>query len=228
MFEEKLSLVLEQIKNGNNLGEKVFLVGATKTVDVETINHAIDLGLTIVAENKVQEFNLKHQLISKKASQHFIGHLQTNKVKYVVGKVDLIHSVDSFHLAESISKQAQKLNLTQDILVEINVGGELSKSGISPENAVSEIEKIKSLPNIKVCGVMAMLIKTDDRQLLIELCKRMREIFEKLQKADQNIRYLSMGMSEDYEIAIQNGSNMIRVGSLIFGKRNNNLDNKTI
>ena len=115
---ENLKTVLEQIKNGNNLGEKITLVGATKTMPVEVINQAIELGLDTVAENRVQEFREKTEFIDKRAKQHFIGHLQTNKVKYLVGNVELIHSVDSVHLAEEIDKVAKKKKLKQKILLE--------------------------------------------------------------------------------------------------------------
>ncbi len=218
MFGE-LRTLLSQISNGNNLGEKIHLVGATKMVDADTINLAIQNGLKIIAENKVQEFREKTDKIVG-ATQHFIGHLQTNKVKYLVGNVELIHSVDSLHLAQAISETCVKKNVTQDILVEINVGGELSKSGISPDNAQSLIERISKLDNISVKGLMAMLPHTDDKALLKSLCLQMRGLYDKLKSDGYPFAYLSMGMSNDYDIALQNGSNMIRVGSKIFGKRN--------
>lgn len=218
-YKEILKNILDEIKNGNSLGESITLVGATKTVPVETINLAITSGLTVVAENKVQEFNQKHAFI-KGASQHFIGHLQTNKVKYLVGKVDLIHSVDSFHLAQAISKQAEKVGSIQDVLVEVNIGGELSKSGINPENAIDELEQIKKLYGIRVKGLMAMLPHSKDTALLQNLTLKMREIYDTIKSKDKNFKFLSVGMSSDYKIAIENGSNMIRIGSLIFGKRN--------
>lgn len=218
-YKEVLKNILDEIKNGNSLGESITLVGATKTVPVETINLAINSGLTVVAENKVQEFNQKHSFI-KGASQHFIGHLQTNKVKYLVGKVDLIHSVDSFHLAQAISKQAEKVGSIQDVLVEVNIGGELSKSGINPENALDEVEQIKKLYGIRVKGLMAMLPHSEDTALLQNLTLKMREIYDTIKSKDKNFEFLSIGMSSDYKIAINNGSNMIRIGSLIFGKRN--------
>lgn len=219
MDEKALKSLLALCEKGNNLGEKITLVGATKTVDIDTINLAVSLGLTTVAENRVQEFREKFNFING-ATHHFIGHLQSNKVKYLVGNVSLIHSVDSFSLAETISTRAQKLGVCQEILVEVNVGGELSKSGFSLENAESEIERISTLLNVKITGLMAMLPKTDDLAKKISLCKRMRELFDKLKEKYPNFTHLSMGMSEDYEIAVQNGSNMIRIGSLIFGKRN--------
>ncbi len=219
MLKENLENVLQEIKCGNNLGEPIHLVGATKTIDVETINEAISYGLKIVAENKVQEFRDKSSLIVG-AEQQFIGHLQTNKVKYLVGKVSVIQSVDSIHLAESISKECEKKNVTQDILCEINIGGELSKSGFTPENAIESVINVSKLDRIKVVGLMAMLPPSDDEQLLVSLCKKMREIYDELNNNGFNLKYLSVGMSADYKIAIKNGSNMIRLGSHIFGKRN--------
>lgn len=219
MNEKALKDLLEFCNKGNNLGEKVTLVGATKTMDADTINNAIELGLSVVAENRVQEFTQKSPLL-KKVTQHFIGHLQTNKVKYLVGKVDLIHSVDSVKLATMISEIAQKKQTVQQILVEVNVGGELSKSGFSLENTTSAIKEISKLSNVKIKGLMAMLPKTDDEQLKVRLIKSMRTLFDKLKTEYTDFEYLSVGMSEDYVVAVQNGSNMIRIGSLIFGKRN--------
>lgn len=220
MLKTNLDKIFEQIKNGNDLGEKITLCGATKMVDVSIINQAVEYGLEVVAENKVQEFNLKHEFI-RGAREHFIGHLQTNKVKYLVGKVELIHSVDSVHLAEAIDKQAKKVNTTQDILIEINVGGELSKSGFEFENAKEQIEFIKNnLSSVKIKGLMAMLPISEDDDYKATLCKKMRALFDELKTLKYDMQYLSMGMSGDYLIAIKNGSNMIRLGSSIFGKRN--------
>lgn len=220
ILEQNLKQILQQIQFGNNLGERITLVGATKTAPVESINKAISLGLKVVAENKVQEFCQKTEDVDQRASQHFIGHLQTNKVKFLVGKVELIHSVDSLHLAQAISKRALALNVNQEVLLEVNIGGELSKSGINPNNVFTEYQSIKNLPNLKIKGLMAMLPKSEDKVYLSNLCLQMREIFDTIKESDKNFEYLSMGMSHDYQIAIKNGSNMIRVGSLIFGKRN--------
>ncbi len=210
--------VQKEIALGNNLGEPITLVGATKTVPVEIINEAIGKGLKVVAENKAQEFNAKHEFI-KGASEHFIGHLQSNKVKYLVGKVHLIHSVDSVSLAECISKTAIKREVTQDILIEVNIGGELSKSGFTPENAIEGALKVNALSNVNVKGFMAMLPNTTDEQLKVSLCKKMRKLFDELKATLPQVEFLSMGMSADYKIAIQNGSNMIRLGSTLFGQR---------
>ena len=218
---ENLKTVLEQIKNGNNLGEKITLVGATKTMPIDVINQAIELGLDTVAENRVQEFREKTEFIDKRAKQHFIGHLQTNKVKYLVGNVDLIHSVDSIHLAEEIDKVAKKKNLKQKILLEVNIGGELSKSGFNPENVIDNAERIfTEFTNLEIKGLMAMLPHSNDESLLIDLCKKMRDIYDLLKNKGLPFEYLSVGMSNDYLLAINNGSNTIRLGRTIFGQRN--------
>ena len=221
MLTERIKSVLEEVKEGNNLGEEIKVVGASKTMPVEIINQAIDCGLQIVAENKVQEFNAKHEFISPIAKQHFIGHLQTNKVKYLVGKVELIHSVDTVNLAKEIDKQAKKRNIKQDILIEINIGRELSKSGFSYEDAFMNIELIaRECENLNLSGLMAMLPHSDNEKQLEELCKKMRVLFDEIKSKGYPVKYLSMGMSNDYKIAIKNGSNMIRLGTTIFGKRN--------
>lgn len=220
MLKENLEKVLFEITNGNNLGEPITLVGATKTMSVETINQAISYGLKVVAENKVQEFNQKSEFING-AEQHFIGHLQTNKVKYLVGKVSLIHSVDSLRLANEINRVAIKKNVVQEVLVEINVGGELSKSGYSFENAINGVlEIVNSCANVKVVGLMAMLPHLDDSDALANLTKKMRTLYDHLINYGLPFKYLSVGMSNDYKTAILNGSNMIRLGRTIFGERN--------
>lgn len=211
--------MLFNIKDGNNLKEKVILVGATKTVDVDTINLAVGYGLKYVAENRVQEFREKTDFI-KGAKQHFIGHLQTNKVKYLVGKVELIHSVDSLHLANAIDVEAKKKNVIQDILIEVNIGGELSKSGTTPETVKEVVKEVSKLTNVRIKGLMAMLPKSQDENYLSNLCLTMRKIFDNLKKDGFDMQYLSMGMSGDYQIAVRNGSNMIRLGSILFGARN--------
>ena len=220
----KLDALFSEIKNGNNLGEKITLVGATKTKDVETINLAVSYGLEVVAENRVQEFIAKRDFISEKARQHFIGRLQTNKVKYLVGKVELIQSVDSLKLAEIINKTAEKLGVIQDVLLEVNVGEEESKGGFSVEELISIAKQMLTLPYINVKGIMAMLPKSDDEVFLSSLCVKARNLFERLKDVCKNAEYLSMGMSNDYKIAIKNGSNMIRLGKTIFGERGENIN----
>ena len=218
--EEALKNIFEEIKNGNHLGEPITLVGATKTVDLLTIQRAIDCGLKAVGENRVQEFREKAPFLHG-AEIHFIGHLQTNKVKYLIGNVSLIHSVDSLPLAEEISEQSEKKGLVTDVLAEINIGKEPTKSGFSAEQAEDAMDKISSLPGIRAVGLMAMLPKSENSRYLSDLCLQMRAIYDTIKKEAFPVRYLSMGMSEDYRIAIRNGSNMIRLGRAIFGERSN-------
>lgn len=220
MLKTNLEQIFNEIKHGNNLNEKITLVGATKTVPINVINDAVKLGLTIVAENKVQEFREKFDHVTG-ATHHFIGHLQTNKVKYLVGKVSLIQSVDSIKLAEEIDKVAAKINVIQNVLIEINVGGEQAKSGFSFESAKENVEFIlNNFKNVKVVGLMSMLPKSNDEQYLESLCLKMRELFDKFKNDGFEFSHLSIGTSGDYKIAIKYGSNMIRLGRNIFGERN--------
>ena len=218
-MKENLKKILTELSSGNNLGERVTLVGATKTVAADIINEAIENGLTVVAENRVQEFREKTELLDKRAVQHFIGHLQTNKVKYLVGNVALIHSVDSLRLAQEISAQAAKKGIVQDILCEVNVGGELSKSGFNPDNLFQSVEDVAKLPNVRVKGLMAMLPISNDENFLAPLFTKMRKLYDTLKEKGYPFEHLSMGMSGDYLTAIKYGSNMVRIGSGIFGAR---------
>ena len=220
MLKENLRRVLNEIAGGNPFGEKITLVAATKTQTAETINSAIENGLEVVAENRVQEFREKTGLLLP-CRQHFIGHLQTNKVKYLVGKVELIHSVDSVDLAQAIDAFAAKKGVTQDILIEINAGEESTKSGFNfsdAENAVKEITE--NCKNVRIKGLMAMAPKTPDREYLSKLFTKIRTLYDKLKSEGYAFTYLSMGMSEDYKTAIACGSNTIRLGTALFGERN--------
>ena len=223
MIKENLIKVLEELKNGNNLGEPINLVGASKTMSAEVINEAISSGLKIVAENKVQEFRDKNALLLPSAEQHFIGHLQTNKVKYLVGKVSLIHSVDSIRLAEEINKEANKKGVVQKILIEVNVGEEISKSGFSYEETAFIAKEMAKLESVEVKGLMAMLPLSTDKGYLASLCKKMRALYEQLKSEGMPFEYLSIGTSGDYQTAIKNGSNTVRLGRNIFGERNYNI-----
>ena len=220
MLKDNVDKILKEIAGGNNFGEKITLVAATKTQSAETINDAIKCGIEVVAENRVQEFCEKTALLSP-CRQHFIGHLQTNKVKYLVGKAELIHSVDSFHLAAAINDFAAKTGVIQDILIEINAGGEQSKSGFLFSNVKSGVKEIaNNLKSVRVKGLMAMMPISGDKDYLADLFDKARELYDELKNEGYPLEYLSMGMSEDYKIAIAHGSNMIRLGTALFGKRN--------
>ena len=218
MLKENYQNIINELALGNNLGEKITLLGATKFVDVSLINDAIGLGLTHIGENKAQEFRDKFDSYAP-CTKHFIGTLQTNKLKYVVGKADIIDSVSSISLAEAINQKASQLNVTQKVMLEINAGGEESKTGASLEDAKALYKSIISLDNLQLVGIMAMLPISEDEELLATTCKSVRAFYDEIKSQTNTIEYLSVGMSNDYKIAIKNGSNMIRIGSSLFGKR---------
>ena len=219
MITENVKKVLAEIAGGNNFGEKITLVAATKTRTPEEINEAIAAGVSDIGENKVQEFTAKYDAVHG-ARRHFIGHLQTNKVKYLIGKTFLIHSLDRFELAEELQKRAEKADWTADCLIEINIGSELSKSGFSANEAIKVYEKLSVFPNIRLRGLMAMLPVSDDSAFLRSLCLSMREIYDTIKRTDGNFTWLSMGMSGDWKLCVECGSNMIRLGTSLFGPRN--------
>lgn len=218
MLKENLERIYSEISGGNNLGEEITLVGATKTMPYQTINEALDLGLKVIAENNAYEFRDKKDFV-KGGTWHFIGHLQTNKVKFVVGSTALIHSVDSVRLANAINETAIKKGVIQDILLEINISKEESKSGFYPENLDTAICQINALSNVKIKGLMTMLPLGSKKEQAENYFKNMRTIYDNYKKKGLPFTYLSMGMSGDYLTAIKNGSNMIRLGTALFGKR---------
>ena len=218
MVEKNLQLVLEEIKNGNPYGEKVTLVGATKFVPVDVINGAISAGLNDIAENRAQEFKEKYPLVTKPVNYHFIGSLQKNKVKYLIGKCYLIHSVDSLGLLDEISRQAVNKEVCQDVLLEVNMGVEDQKHGFDLSELESALSYAQTVNGVKVLGLMAMLPDSDNKEFLFDLAKKLRLVYDNL-KEKYGFKYLSLGMSNDYALCVKAGSNMIRVGSKIFGKR---------
>lgn len=216
---EKVQKLKEELKNGNGFGESVTLVAATKMQSAERINEAIKGGVDAVAENKPQEFRDKYEEVLP-CPRHFIGHLQTNKVKYLIGKIDLYHSCDRDALAEEIAKQSQKLGIVSNVLIQINIGEEESKSGYLYEQAKEVFLKYLKAEWLCVKGFMAMLPEEGDEAYLRGLVKKMRNLFEWAKEQSSKVEYLSMGMSGDYKLCIEEGSNMIRVGSTVFGARN--------
>ncbi len=220
MIEQNVKTLLKEIPEFNKFGEKITLVAAVKLQSAESINRAVKAGVTDIGDNHVQEFREKYQLICGEPKRHFIGRLQTNKIKYLLGKVDLYHSVDRFNLAEELSKKSAAAGIVSNILIQINAGNEQTKGGFSPEETCDAYEVIKSLPALNVRGLMAMLPFTDDEAELYRLATLMRQKFETLKSVDKNIEYLSMGMSGDWKICVDCGSNMIRLGTTIFGARN--------
>jgi PLP dependent protein len=209
---------------GRKPGE-VLLVAVTKTRTADEINEAIDAGITDIGENKVQEVMDKYDAV-KPVRWHMIGHLQTNKVKYIIDKVSMIHSVDSFHLAEEIDRRAAQHNTVMDILVQVNTAMEESKFGITSEETGKLIEDIlERCPNIKIKGLMCIAPFEDNPEDVRIFFRATKELYDKyagISHPRLDFRYLSMGMSHDYESAIMEGSNLIRVGTAIFGERNYN------
>ena len=218
MIAENVKKTLAEIAGGNPYGEKITLVAATKTRTPEEINEAITAGVTDIGENKVQEFRDKFDLVHG-ANRHFIGHLQTNKIKYLIGKCYLIHSLDRFELADELQKRAEKAGWTAECLIEVNIGNELSKSGFSLENVRVAYQNLIKYPNIRIRGLMGMLPICEDTQHLRSLCLSMREIYDTIKEQDKNICHLSMGMSGDWKLCVECGSNMIRLGTSLFGPR---------
>ena len=210
------------LKSGRNPDDITFLA-ATKTVDVDVINHAISLGLTHIGENKVQELLSKYDRYDlDNADLHFIGHLQSNKVRQIVGKVSTIQSVDSLKLASEISRQSIKNDICTKILVEVNVGREENKSGVMPEMLMDLMYQIAELPNISVDGLMAIPPICDNSQKIRGYFENMRNMFIDIShKNIDNISMntLSMGMSGDYKDAILEGATLVRIGSSLFGER---------
>ena len=219
MIEENVKNLLSEIPQNNPLGERVTLVAAVKTQPVEAINEAISAGITDIGDNHVQEFRDKYDSIADSPRRHFIGHLQTNKIKYLLGRCDLYHSIDRLPLAEELSKRSANAGLVSEILLQLNAGNEETKGGFSFDEIFEAYEKVLKLPALKISGLMAMLPFTDDEKLLRELALKMRETYDSFKKSDPNFKYLSMGMSGDWKLCIECGSNMIRVGTTIFGAR---------
>lgn len=210
------------MKAGKTRDDITFL-SATKTVEPEYINYAISLGLSYIGENKVQELLSKYdQYNLENCSLQFIGHLQSNKVRQIVGKVDLIQSIDSMKLAKEVSKCSLKNNITSDILVEVNIGKEENKSGVMPEMLEELVEEISTLPAVNVKGLMTIPPICEKKDEIRRYFEKMNRLFldissKKLDNVSMDI--LSMGMSSDYYEAILEGANMVRIGSALFGKR---------
>lgn len=210
------------LKAGKTRDDITFL-SATKTVEPEYINYAISLGLSYIGENKVQELLSKYdQYNLENCSLQFIGHLQSNKVRQIVGKVDLIQSIDSMKLAKEVSKCSLKNNITSDILVEVNIGKEENKSGVMPEMLEKLVEEISTLPAVNVKGLMTIPPICEKKDEIRRYFEKMNRLFldissKKLDNVSMDI--LSMGMSSDYYEAILEGANMVRIGSALFGNR---------
>lgn len=221
---------LEKLKE--EIPPHVTLIAVSKTHPVDLIMEAHTAGQKIFGENKAQEMQKKHEQLPQDIEWHLIGHLQTNKVKYVAPFVKLIHSVDSIHLLEEINKRAKHHNRTIDCLMQVFIADEETKFGLSTEEAEKILfsEELKKMENVCITGLMGMATNTKDENKIRSEFRSLKKFFDKLssirttnlpvRQAGSELRTLSMGMSSDYRIAIEEGSNMVRVGSLIFGDRN--------
>ena len=202
------------------------LIAVTKTVDIDAINEAIESGITDVGENKPQELARKHDVIGDKVRWHQIGSLQTNKVKYIIDKVYMIHSIDRLSLCEEIQKRAEKINKTINCLIQVNISEEESKQGISKDEAIDFIKTIsEKYKNIKVKGLMTMAPYTEDESIIRDTFKGLKDLSEEISRENIENVYmdeLSMGMSNDFKIAVEEGSTLVRVGTSIFGERDYN------
>ncbi|RAM58428.1 alanine racemase [Mesotoga sp. SC_4PWL113PWK15] len=216
-------MIVDNVKRlRREIPDYVTIVAASKTRTASEILELLDSGLRDVGENYVQEAQEKFEVIGSKARWHCIGHLQRNKVKKAVEIFDLIQTVDSLKLAEEIDKRCASINRRMPIMIEVNSGREGKKAGVFPENVFELIESISSLENISVVGLMTMGPLTDDQEEIRPYLRLTRELFEEISmhKIERvQMRYLSMGMSGSYKVAIEEGSNMVRLGTIIFGER---------
>lgn len=219
VIRENLSLIRENIGEAlgkyRNSGDKTEIMAVTKTVPAEDVNFVFDLGLNLLGENRVQEYQSKAELYDKRAEVHFIGHLQTNKVKYIIQPMSMIQSVDSFKLAKEISRLAAVNNKVMDILCEVNIGGEESKSGIAPAELAGLFEQISALDGVRIRGLMTIPPPVDSDIYL----GRMQELYLRFRE-DYKMDTLSMGMTHDYVQAVKYGSTLVRIGTGLFGARN--------
>lgn len=219
MIKEKLEEIRTQ------LGSSVTLVAVSKTKPNEDIITAYDAGQRVFGENKVQELVGKAEVLPKDIQWHLIGHLQRNKVKYIAPFVSMIHSVDSFRLLKEINKQAMKNDRVIDCLLQFHIADEETKFGLDMAEAIELVtsEEFKSMKNVRICGVMGMATFTDNENQVKSEFRKLKEIFAELKQtyfqSDDHFKEISMGMSGDWELAIQEGSTMVRIGSSIFGSR---------
>ncbi len=229
MVQQNLAIVEENVrqaaKRAGRQESDVTLIAVSKTKPIEMIEEALAYGKREFGENKAQELKEKQEQLPKDIKWHFIGHLQTNKIKYILGRACLIHSVDSLHLAEAIEKECEKKGLDADILIEVNVAGEESKFGVKPEDTLELVRSIAVLPHIHIKGLMTIAPYVEDPEQNRPVFKKLREMLvdiraKNIDNVDMSV--LSMGMTGDYQVAIEEGATHVRVGTGIFGERNYN------
>lgn len=213
-------------KRTNRESEEITILAVTKTVDVDAVLEAIDNGVTDVGENKPQELSRKYETIGDKVNWHLIGSLQTNKVKYIIDKVYMIHSLDRQALCEEIQKRAEQINKTINCLVQVNMSKEESKHGLDESDVIEFINHVSvNYKNIQIKGLMTMAPFSENEEEVRKVFKGLKQLaieIDKMNISNVSMKSLSMGMSNDYEIAIEEGSNIVRIGTSIFGERNYN------
>ncbi len=213
-IKKQITIIKNEIKDRANL------IAVSKTRSIQEIEEAYNSGQLKFGENRVQEIVEKHSKLPKDIEWHMIGHLQKNKVKYIAKFIALIHSVDRISLAKEIDKHAKKENRKIDCLIQLKISREESKFGLQINDFKNFYESLKNYDNLNIIGLMGMATFTNDNELVNEEFKMIKTIYDDMVLIDSRFKVLSIGMSDDYDIALENGSNMIRVGSKIFGKRN--------
>jgi len=223
-IKNNLEVINEKIKKAalkaNRNPQEIKLVAVTKTATIEQIKEAISAGVKIIGENKVQEAKEKYQILSADIEWHLVGHLQTNKVKYAIEIFDLIHSVDSIKLAKEIDRRSLQFGMITNVLVEVNVSGEETKYGIKSEEVEPFLKEISEFSRIKVRGLMTIAPIAEDKEEVRPYFRKLRELSKEIKSKNiKNVKmdYLSMGMTDDFEVAIEEGANMVRIGRGIFG-----------
>lgn len=214
---------INEAKTKSGRKDNVELIAVTKTVDVDIIKEAIAAGVTDIGENKVQELEKKIPLLGNSVNYHMIGYLQSNKVKYIINEVKLIHSLDRLSLAKEIDKRAKEHNMVVNTLLQINIAEEETKFGLKSSEVIPFIEEIQKFTNLRIKGLMTIAPFTDDKKLLRNVFKTMvnfKKDITNRKYENVSMDYLSMGMTNDYEIAVEEGANLIRIGTGIFGSRN--------
>ena len=224
MIKQNLRDVLENIENAkaNRPSEitcDVRLVAVTKNHPVEQMQEAIDNGVTDIGENRIQEALEKFSTLDRNVTRHLIGHLQTNKVKQAVKHFDLIHSIDSQRLAQAVDRAAQALNKMQDVLVQVNLAREQSKSGVDPDELDQLLKTVDACPNLNLKGLMLIAPNLEQVEQCRPLFRQMYRLFQRQKEIYPTVEYLSMGMTHDYKIAVEEGANLVRIGTAIFGAR---------
>ena len=218
-IDENLRIIRERCAEAKDRyrssDDNIRIMAVTKTVAPEAINHAVELGIDLLGENRVQEYLSKADFYDKSAEVQFIGHLQTNKVKYIINSVSMIQSVDSLKLGQEISRLAVKNGRIMDILCEVNIGGEDSKSGIAPDGLDELMDGLSELEGIRIRGLMTIPPPSDSDIFL----GRMKELYDKVSSERKGMDTLSMGMTHDYAEAIKYGSTLVRIGTGLFGAR---------